>query len=87
MNDPDFEWIGTTTRNTPASTRATREDEVSHRAFLFARLGYPKKLAESRLRSYLAWEYERIGKPVIDKRVGPLVTAAYKRAGVGAKKK
>lgn len=87
MNDPDFEWIGTTMRSTPASTRATREDEVSHRAFLFARLGYPKKLAESRLRSYLTWEYECVGKPVIDKRIGALVTAAYKRAGVATKKK
>lgn len=85
--DPDFEWIGTTMRSTKAVTRATHEDEVSQRAFLFARLGYPKKLAESRLRSYLTWEYESIGKPAISKRIGALVTAAYKRAGISAKKK
>ena len=84
--DPDFEWIGTTTRSSAANTKATREDEISHRAFLMARLGFPKKVTEQRLSQNLAWEYERVGRATVDKRVGALVGAAYKRAGIGRKK-
>jgi len=85
--DAEYEWIGTTTRSTPDATRATREDEISQRAALLARLGYPKKHAEARLKANLAWEYERLGSASVGKRVGALVTASYKRAGVSTKRR
>lgn len=83
----EFEWIGSTARTSLDNTRAVREDEIDKRAFLLARLGYPKKHAEERLRANLAWEYERVGKPRLQKRVGAIVSAAYKRAGVSGKKR
>ncbi len=83
----EFDWIGTVTRTSAEQTRATREDEIDHRAFLLAKLGYPKKVAEQRLKANLAWEYERLGKAKTAKRVVALVGAAYKRAGVVKKKK
>ena len=65
-NDEEFEWLGTTMRSTAANTRTTRENEISHRAFILAKLGYSKKRAEQRLKANLAWEYEQLGKPVIE---------------------
>ena len=85
MEEEEFGWIGTTTRSTKKGTQATREDEVDKRAFLMARLGYPKKFTEARLKAYLHWEYENLGKARVQKRVGSLVSAAYKRAGRSSK--
>jgi hypothetical protein len=86
MEDKDFNWIGTCVRSTKKGTRKTHEDEIDQRAFLMARLGYSKKFTEHRLKAYLNWEYEGLGKASTHKRVGTLVNAAYKRAGIGKRK-
>ena len=78
----DFEWMKTTNRTTPATTLSTREDEVFYRARLLARLGFSKKAAEQRLKAKVAWEYEGLGKARVLKRVGGLVTEAYRREGL-----
>jgi len=83
IRDDQFEWLGTTTRTAGATTRQTREDELARRAYMLASLGYPKKRAQQRLEQNLTWEYDGLGKPVVSKRVGPAVTAAYKRVGPG----
>ena len=85
--EEEFEWIGTTVRSNPGNTVSTHEDEIDKRAFLLAKLGVPRKEAEARLKAKLAWEFERVGKAKVTKRVAALVTAAYKRAGLGKKKR
>ncbi len=85
--EEEFDWIGTTVRSTAKNTLATHEDEIDKRAFLLAELGVPKKEAEARLKANLAWEFERLGKAKVTKRVSALVTAAYRRAGLGKKKR
>ena len=77
----DFDWMQSPSFPVRKdATRSTREDEIYARAHLLARLGVPKKEAERRIKAKLAWEYERLGKPIISKRVSSVVSAAYKRA-------
>ena len=83
----DFDWIGTTQRSHPKTTRKTWEHETEERAFLLARLGYPKKHAESRIKASLHWEFDGLGQVAITKRVGALINNAYRRAGVSKKKR
>ena len=87
MSGKAADWLGSAVRQRDASTRATREDEIDARAFILARLGYPKKYATARLRANLEWEYEGLGAPVISKRVTALINAAYQRAGKGGTKR
>ncbi len=75
-----FDWMSVKPRN--GNPSAAREDEVLARATLLAKLGYSKKRIEARVKQNLAWEYERVGTPVVAKRVGALVTEACRRAGV-----
>ncbi|MBI5509144.1 MAG: hypothetical protein HY903_10360 [Deltaproteobacteria bacterium] len=68
---------------TPATAR-TRDEEIRRRAAILAHLGYPQAKAEARLKANLQWEYERLGKAAVLKRVATLVGEEYARAGVAA---
>ena len=85
MIDTAQPWMGSTVRQSPATTLAAHEQQIQKRAYLYARLGLPKKTAEQKLTAALAWEFERVGKPAVAKKVSGLVSAAYKLAGPGKK--
>ena len=78
----DFQdWMNTTEVSDPKGVKDAWENEISDRAFLLARLGYPKKKTEKRLKANLTWEFERVGSASTLKRVKALVNEAYRRAG------
>ena len=47
------------------------------------RLGVAKADTQSRLRSYVAWDFELRGNPSIAKEVDRIVDAVYRRSGPG----
>jgi hypothetical protein len=83
----DFDWMKTTVRARQGATLSTRAGELEHRARLLARLGFPKKRAEERLRQNLTWEYERLGSASVDKKLAGIVNEAYEREGKAAPKR
>ncbi len=83
-----FEWMeAPRPKRRAKATAETRDDEVRRRATMFAALGYPQAKAEARLRANWLWEHERLGKPVVLKRLAALVAEAYARAGIAPAKK
>ena len=84
----DFDWMQTPQfRRRPKATQETRDSEIQRRAAIMANMGFPRAKAEKRLKAYAKWEYERVGKPSIMKRIPGIVTQAYQRAGQGKSSK
>jgi hypothetical protein len=80
----EFDWMTTKPVKRKKRTAETREDELMSRAYVLARLGYAKKRIEARLKQNLAWEYEKLGAPVVQKRLAAAVSEACRRAGLAA---
>ncbi len=77
----EFDYLKTTVRHRDGATLETRLDELEQRAKLLARLNYPKKRAEQRLRQNLGWEYERLGDAAVAKKLAAVINEAYAGAG------
>lgn len=81
MSDLPFEWMGSTVRADGERTLLAHETEIHSRALLLAKLGHSKKDTERRLKRYLTWEYEPLGKAKVGKKVATLVADAFRLAG------
>lgn len=86
MADFDLIDFPESTRHSREATALSCDREIRRRAAMLAHLGFQQPRAEARLKAYVAWEYERVGKPLVAKRIEKLVAEEYVRAGVPADK-
>jgi len=84
--DASFDWMEP---SVPASmigrekkaSLAVVEREMSERAALLQRLGYPLAEAQMRVRGNLLWDFELHGRPPIAARSDQIVARVYARTG------
>ena len=86
-----FAWTDTETtaqlkqrakRNLERRAEMYRRD-IESRAALLQRLGFPAARAKSRIRGYVAWDFEMTGTPRHATEVDKVVDQIYKRGGIG----